>query len=136
MRVKGDLIMSGSIKLSPKHGLNPTLPVCFFCGETKNEIALLGKIGKRGEDLEAPKKVILDYEPCDACKEKFAQGVLLVEVTNSPNTEGQFPISKDAYPTGRYVVVRPEALIGDFQPGSKALVLHSDYEQMFGHIQS
>lgn len=123
--------MSKSIKLSPKHGVNPCMPVCFFCGETKNEIALLGRIGGK-EDLEAPMKAILDYVPCEECQKKFAEGVLLIEVTNYPNTANQPPISQSAYPTGRYSVVRPEALIGDFKAGSKALVLKSDYEQMFG----
>lgn len=123
--------MSKSIKLSPKHGVNPCMPVCFFCGETKNEIALLGRIGGK-EDLEAPMKAVLDYVPCEECQKKFAEGVLLIEVTNYPNTANQPPISQNAYPTGRYSVVRPEALIGDFKAGSKALVLNSDYEQMFG----
>lgn len=126
--------MSKGIKLSPKHGVNPCIPVCFFCGETKNEIALLGRIGGK-EDLEAPMKAILDYEPCEECKKKFAEGVLLVEVTDYPNMEGHPMIAKNAYPTGRYSVVRPEALIGDFKAGSKALVLRSDYEQMFGLTQ-
>lgn len=126
--------MSKSIKLSPKHGLNPCMPICFFCGETKNEIALLGRIGGK-EDLKAPMKAILDYEPCEECKKKFAEGVLLVEVTDYPNMEGQPMIAKNAYPTGRYSVVRPEALRGDFKAGSKALVLRSDYEQMFGLTQ-
>lgn len=125
------------IKLSPKHGLNPTIPICFFCGEDKNEIALLGQIGDRrkGEDIQAPMKMILDYEPCDKCKEIFAQGVLLVEVTKYPNVQGQPAIQKDAYPTGRHCVVKPEALNGDFEAGSKALVLKEDYEQMFGLTQ-
>ena len=33
-----------SIRLSEKHGLNPTLGVCFFCGEETGEIGLLGKL--------------------------------------------------------------------------------------------
>lgn len=126
--------MSKSIPLSPKHGVNPTMPICFFCGETKNEIALLGRIGGK-QDLEAPRQILLDYEPCDKCKEIFAQGVLLIEVTRVPNVEGQFEIAKDAYPTGRHCVVKPEALRGDFKAGSKALVLKEDYEQMFGLTQ-
>ena len=34
------------IKLSPKHGLNPTMPVCFWCGKEKNEVAhiLINKV--------------------------------------------------------------------------------------------
>ena len=60
------------ILLSPKHGLNPTIPICFWCGEEKNEIALMGRIGdaRKGEDFEAPMHAVLDYEPCDKCREK------------------------------------------------------------------
>lgn len=73
--------MSNSIKLSEKYGVNPTIPVCFFCRIPKNEIALLGHIGdkRKGEDFEAPHYVVLDYEPCDCCKDKFSQGVLLLK---------------------------------------------------------
>lgn len=124
--------MSG-IRVSPKHGLNPCIPVCFFCSKDKNEIALLGKIGKKGEDIEAPRRAILDFEPCEECQKKFAQGVLLVEVTTSPEYIGM-PIAEDAYPTGRYVVVKPEALNGDFKAGSKALCLKKDFIAMFGDM--
>lgn len=125
--------MSNSIKLSPKHGLNPCIPICFFCGEDKNEIALLGQIGDRrkGEDFEAPMKAVLDFTPCEKCQEKFAQGVLLIEVTTSPEYIGM-PIAENAYPTGRYVVVKPEALNGDFKAGSKALVHKKDFIAMIG----
>lgn len=125
--------MSNSIKVSPKHGLNPTIPVCFFCGKEKNEIALLGQIGDRrkGEDFEAPMKMILDFVPCEDCQKKFAEGVLLIEVTSTPEYIGM-PIAENAYPTGRYVVVKPEALNGDFKAGSKALVLKRDFIAMIG----
>lgn len=121
--------MSKSIKLSPQHGLNSTIPVCFFCGKDKNEIVLLGKINR--EDDEAPRKMIVDFTPCEECQKKFAEGVLLIEVTSSPEYIGM-PISEDAYPTGRFVVVKPEALNGDFKAGSKALVLKHDFIAMFG----
>ena len=122
-------MMSKSIKLSPQHGLNPTIPVCFFCGKDKNEIVLLGKINR--EDDEAPMKMIVDFEPCEECKKKFAEGVLLIEVTQSPEYIGM-PIAENAYPTGRYVVVKPEALNGDFKAGCKALVLKKDFIAMIG----
>ena len=126
-------MMSKSIKMSPKHGLNPCIPVCFFCGEQKNEIALLGHIGdgRKHEDFEAPKNAILDYVPCEECQKKFAQGVLIIEVAEVP-TRLQLPISEGAYPTGRYSVVRPEALNGDFKAGYRALMWDYDYTQIFG----
>ena len=37
-----------SILLSPKHGVNPTIPVCFWCGREKNEVALMGYLKGRG----------------------------------------------------------------------------------------
>ena len=123
--------MSKPIKLSPQHGLNPTIPVCFFCGNEKNEIALLGKINR--EDDEAPRKMVVDFEPCEECQKKFAEGVLLIEVSSTPEYIGM-PIAENAYPTGRYVVVKPEALNGDFKAGSKALVLKHDFTAMIGDI--
>lgn len=123
--------MSKGITLSPKHGVNPCMPVCFFCGKERNEIVLFGKIGR--EDKEAPMKAIVDFEPCDECKKKFAEGVLLIEVTTSPEAVNM-PIAKDAYPTGRYVVVKPEALNGNFKAGSKALVHRHDFIAMFGDL--
>lgn len=61
--------MSRSIRISEKHGANPTIPICFFCGEDKNEVALLGKLSG---DKEAPMRMWIngDYEPCDECKKK------------------------------------------------------------------
>ena len=121
------------IKLSPKYGLNPCIPVCFFCHQDKNEIVLLGHIGdkRKHEDIEAPHRALLDYEPCEECQKKFAEGVVLIEVTTSPEAMNM-PIAPDAYPTGRYVVVKPEALVGDFKAGSKALVHRKDFISMFG----
>lgn len=91
-----------SIPISPKHGLNPTIPICFFCGQEKNEIALMGKL--KG-DVEAPRAICLDYEPCDHCKELFAQGILCIGVTDCPLPDGRPPISGSLYPTGAYMVV-------------------------------
>ena len=124
-----EFIMSNGITLSPKYGVNPTIPVCFFCGEKKDEIALLGRIGGK-QDLEAPKRVALDYEPCDKCKEQWAKGVALIEVTSVPFPDNR-PAIQGVYPTGRCVVVVPEALKGDFKPGDRAFVMTEDFQQMF-----
>lgn len=119
-----------SIKLSPKHGLNPVIATCFFCGESKNEIALLGKINK--EDDEAPMYGVIDYEPCDKCKEMWSKGVALIEVTTTPTRGDTQPqIAKGAYPTSRFAVVKPEALNVPMKIGDRALVLKSDFEQLF-----
>jgi hypothetical protein len=65
-----------SIKLSKKHGVNPSLMNCYFCGEAKG-VALLGKLPK---DQEAPHQAVYDYEPCDKCKSYMEQGIILISV--------------------------------------------------------
>lgn len=105
--------MSKGIKLSPKHGVNPCIPRCFWCGKEKNQIAFLGRIDR--EDSEAPMSAVLDYEPCDECKVAQSQGVTLIEAVYSiPDSEKRPPISRDengrlVYPTGRYAVMKREA---------------------------
>lgn len=112
--------MSKGIEISPKHGLNPTIPVCFWCGKEKNEIALLGRIRekttnrfganvtKRDSDIEAPRRMVLDYEPCDECKKWWDSGVAVLEVQQTPIQPNQPEIQKGLYPTGRFVVVTVE----------------------------
>lgn len=108
------------IEISPKHGLNPTIPVCFWCGKEKNEIALLGHIREktkdrfgsntvvRGSDIEAPRRMVLDYEPCDECKKMWESGVAVLEVQQTPTMPNQPEIQKGIYPTGRFAVVTVE----------------------------
>lgn len=96
--------MSG-IKISPKYGVNPTIPVCFWCGKQKNEIALMGRMT---DDIEAPKNMVLDYVPCEECQSHMAMGVAVLEASDHPNTEGQPPMQKGVYPTSRFVVVTTE----------------------------
>ena len=67
-----------------KKGLNPTMPLCHYCGKPKNMIMLKGLEGekwakKNGRpDGEMPMTVYVedDIEPCDECKKK---GIALVE---------------------------------------------------------
>ena len=122
-----------SIKLSEKYGVNPTIPVCFFCGEEKNEVALLGKITNKRtrEEVEAPMKMVLDYEPCDKCKEQWSKGVAIIEATK--NDLGRPCIAQDAQPTGRIVVVKPEALV-NCKAGDRRLMIDTEFEQLFGGV--
>lgn len=127
--------MGNSTRISEKYGLNPTIPCCFFCGEQKNEIALLGHIGdyRKGEDIEAPRSIVLDYEPCEDCKKKFSLGVLVIEVTFDQPKDMRPAIAKDitgvkAYPTGNYVVVRRGVL--DVY-GDKCLMNETDFKRLF-----
>ena len=117
--------MSKGIKISPKYGVNPTIPVCFWCGKQKNEIALMGRMEG---DIEAPKNMVLDYEPCEECQNHMAMGVAILEASDYPNTEGQPPMQKGVYPTSRFVVVTTECadrVFSDYAPwkaGKKVFV--------------
>lgn len=129
----------GDIRLSPKYGVNPTIPICFWCGEKKNEIALMGLIGDRrkGEDIEAPRNMILDYEPCDDCKEKMSLGVVCVEVSSEPRWKSQPSLSDDHYPTGCWSVIKTSAaekifnLDLDFHDGQRIMLDEEAYDALF-----
>ena len=98
--------MSNSVKISPRHGLNPSIPICFWCGEEKNEVVLLGKMNK--EDSEAPRRILIDYEPCEKCKKAFEQGIQVIGVNTTPFFDNQEPLKKEGdarlYPSGAYFI--------------------------------
>jgi hypothetical protein len=87
------------IKVSEKHGVNPMITVCFFCGKDKNEIALLGRLPG---DVAAPMHGCIDRVPCDECKGYMEQGVILVSVKNKT-------LCENPYRTGKFVVIKEEA---------------------------
>ena len=98
-----------SIRLSEKHGVNPTMCQCFFCGEVKH-IALMGKLKN---DAEAPMSCVMDYEPCEECQKKMSQGVALIEVSETQPSDKRPPLKaeggREVYPLGRWCVIKPDA---------------------------
>jgi hypothetical protein len=125
--------VSKSIKLHPQHGVNPTIPVCFWCGEDKNEVALLGAayLG------ETPHRMVLNYEPCGSCKAKMETGIALIEVTRKLG-EKRPEIIPGGIPTGRWLVLDPEGAERVFghtaqwpamQKARKAVVEREIYDQ-------
>ena len=104
------------ILLSKKFGLNPSMTICFYCGETTG-IALMGKIKTpEDDDAEAPRTICNSLEPCDKCKEKYKDYVLVVE---KPSVEEA--------PTGRWVAIKKEALPEDYRNTSIAFMLSEDF---------
>jgi len=88
------------VHLSPKHGLNASLSLCFYCQQEKNEIVFPGLL--RGtNDAEARRKAVWDEEPCDACKGHMAQGVILISVDEKLTGED----TNNPYRTGGWCVV-------------------------------
>lgn len=108
-------MLNKDIRISKKHGINPTIPLCFWCGKEKNEIALLGKLPG---DIEAPRSMWLlgDYEPCCDCKLMRSQGVDLIEVSEYPIVHPQQPSFHGAYPTGRHMILKERAIRSIFSP--------------------
>ena len=90
----------GSITLSPKHGVNPSLAVCFYCGKDSGTIVLPGRM--KG-DAEAPRRAVWGMEPCKECAGYMAQGIILISVRSGPP-------DRNPYRTGGWVVVRDEAV--------------------------
>jgi hypothetical protein len=89
----------GGIRLSEKHGLNPTLVRCFVCGEDTGELALMGRLPG---DAEAPRRMALNKRPCEKCRGLMAQGVVLISTRNGESGE-------DPYRTGGWCVIKEEA---------------------------
>lgn len=78
---------------------------CFWCGKPKS-----GEIKETEETIK--NSVINNYEPCDACKASFGNGIHVIGVTKEPIVKNMFPISKDdkntLYPTGSMFVASEE----------------------------
>lgn len=78
---------------------------CFWCGKPKD-----GAIEETEETIK--NSVINNYEPCDACKASFGDGIHVIGVTKQPIVQNMFPISKDdkntLYPTGSMFVANEE----------------------------
>ena len=92
--------MSNSIKLSPKHGVNPSITHCECCGKEIG-IAMFGRL--RG-DVEAPKDVAMGL--CDDCQKVIDQGgVMIVEVKDGEGEKNP----KNPYRTGRLVGITKDA---------------------------
>lgn len=83
--------MSKGIRLHKEFGLNPTMPVCFWCGEETGEVALMGAHLKG----EAPRTMVVNLDPCEKCAAKWAEGIAIIEAT------------EPGRPTGRYMIATP-----------------------------
>ena len=121
--------MSGSIRIG-KHGLNPTMGICFWCGKETNEIGLLGANGGK----EAPRHSVLSYEPCDECKGNWKKGTPVLEASDTPISEKQ-PEFRGGYPTGRFLVLRHGALNIDVPIGSPVYMRSDDFNVLLEQLK-
>lgn len=95
-----------NIRVSEKHGVNPSMGVCFWCGEDDGTVLLVGRLPG---DVEAPHRMIANDQPCDKCRENMAKGITLFEASDKPAYPNQAVLtlmgSGEKYPTGRWFVV-------------------------------
>lgn len=120
-----------------KYGLNPVIPICFWCGKDREEIALMGKVkDEDGREIEMPMHACIDFEPCDECREEMSKGFTLMEATPEPNAATNRPMQNGVYPTGIWCVIKPEAaeriFAGMDTSKGKAFIEPEAFEQLFG----
>lgn len=135
-----------SIRIHPEFGVNPSLDLCYWCGEAHG-VVLLGY----NKNQEAPRQMVTSYVPCQKCQDGWAQGVALISVTTRPNSDNQPPINPqapnertmghiDLYPTGRMVVITKEATLrifteecaNDLIKKGRGFIGSEEFEQIFG----
>lgn len=114
------------MKFHPKHGVNPTMKVCFWCDKPTGEIALLGDKYKG----EAPRYMVVDYSTCKECEDRWKQGVVMLEVKTTPVDIDQQPIQENLYPTGNHLVIPPEALQNEYKAGDVTLVTSELFQEL------
>jgi hypothetical protein len=88
--------------------VTPYLYRCFFCNEVQGVVLLKGST-KYHSTEEAPHGVILNKEPCQNCVEHMRQGVILISVKDTDETE-------NPYRTGGWCVVKDEAILRLVRP--------------------
>lgn len=90
------------IKLSPRHGVNPSLGICYYCNKENGEVILPGRL--KG-DVEAPRAAVWHKQPCEECAGWMAKGIILISVRDDAD-----PSDENPYRTGGWSVVTEEAI--------------------------
>ena len=73
-----------NIRLSEKHGVNPSVSMCWYCLEESTGLILAGRIK---DDAEMPREGVYDMEPCDKCKGYMERGIILIGVKDDAEME-------------------------------------------------
>ncbi len=111
-----------SIKLSPKHGVNPSVLHCICCGKDYG-IAMLGKL--KG-DKEAPRDIYQGL--CDQCQGVIDQGgAMIIEV-------GDGETGSNPYRTGRLVGVSRDFKDRNHLENSIMYMERSLFQRIFGGV--
>jgi len=116
--------MAKNIKLSEKHGVNPSLDICFWCGTPKG-VALFGKLR---DDKEAPREVVTGYDPCDECKKNMAMGITFIEASSDHGYTGRWWVLKEEAVRG---FIKDKSLLDDVIEKRKCMVTPETADALF-----
>ncbi len=118
------------ILLSPKHGLNPSIDKCFWCGREKG-VVLFG--GMKGGDPQAPPTVVMSVEPCNDCPiwAKTNDGCMMVEAFEDGRLTGRFCCVRDS---ALRRSITDQTLLKATLEKRMAFVEPAAYEQLFGDV--
>ncbi len=106
--------MANNIYLDDKHGVNPSIAQCFYCGQD-DKLILVGKKTKGfngvSDDNQMPQKCgIIDMEPCPECREFMNQGIILISISDDSENEMMLANEENRPPnpfrTGKFAVVK------------------------------
>ena len=100
---RGETVM---VRISEKHGLNPSISKCFYCGEDKGIILF----GKTKGDQKAPHYGVFDREPCSSCQKFMEEGIILISVRDGERGK------TEPHRSGKFVVIKREAFLPQIFP--------------------
>ena len=84
--------------------LQVALTKCFYCGE--DDKIIIGKRLVKGKSkIEEAHGKVIDYEPCNKCKEYREQGIILITYDEQLTSDMTNP-----YRTGGFFVVKDKAI--------------------------
>ena len=102
------------------------MPICFWCTKETGKPVQLSEVG----GVKPPAKAILNYEPCEACKEMFGKGIHIIGVVDKSPVETMPPIINEGeiklYPTGSFFVASPKWTV--------QMLKTNNNEQMIEHV--
>jgi hypothetical protein len=80
----------GDILLSPQYGVNPSVELCWLCGESMGVILF----GKMKRDKEAPPSCTLGHV-CKRCQTLMELGIIMALSKDGKNPAGSFVVIKE-----------------------------------------
>lgn len=99
-----------AVRISPKHGANPTIPVCLYCGKEKDEIVICGRINRKDDQM--PLNSVIDAIPCENCQELWKNGIVLIRACDTKH-ENMVPVTaqnnQKVWLDGSTILLREEA---------------------------